>query len=296
MTLIINHENIPKFKELEFYLLNYNDTHLHEEIYQKALKISKSITQIEAIFILGSIANDTADFFSDIDFYVMCKDKEEVKLIREQLVPKIDQIAPIIHTYRSNARPNDLIVFFNPFIKFELVIETSDALSKKWKLGTSSKLIFDRSGFGENVLREAQKIKFNIKNHMNEITNLAIELPSFCYIICGYLIRGEFVTSIDFISWIRRKMLRISGFLLGVWDEGTRRAEQRFPVELIEYYNDLKIGKNEEIWEKLNVILDWYSNWMVPKFEEHKIMHANVEVPLVRNIIKILKLKKLKHK
>ena len=291
MKLTVFPKNIPELKEMKIVLENYHDLHYHENIYKNALQIITSISQVEAVFILGSIANGTADFFSDIDFYVMCIEEEDIKTIQDQILSKLNQIGPIIHIYQSNAKPNDLIIYFKPFIKFELVIDTNKNLSNNWKLGNSSKTLFDRNGLGKRTLQDAQKLNFNFLDHINEITNLAIELPSFCYIICGYLMRGEYVTSIDFISWIRRKMLRVSGFLLGIRDEGTRRAEERFPPELIDYYSNLLVSNFDEIWDKLHIILTWYSDWMVSFFNENNIKHAEKEVVLIRNIINILKIR-----
>jgi len=103
------------------------------------------------------------------------------------------------------------------------------------------------------------------------------------------MLRGEDVTIIDFVAWIRRKMLRISGFLLGMWDEGTRRAEQRFPKGLIQYYERCKIKEMEGVWDCLMVFLEWYSDWMVPKLEEHEIVHAGPEVSGIKSAIIKLK-------
>ena len=291
MKLAVFPRNIPELKEIKNILNNYHDLHHHKNIYKKALQRISSINLVEAIFILGSLADGTADFFSDIDFYVMCVEKEDIETIQNQILSNVNQIAPIIHIYKSNAKSNDLIIYFKPFVKFELVIDINENLSNKWKLGNSSKILFDRNGLGEKTLQDAQKLKFNFLEHINEIKNLAIELPSFCYIICGYLMRGEYVTSVDFISWIRRKMLRVSGFLLGIRDEGTRRAEERFPPELIDYYTKLMIANFDEIWDKLHIILDWYSYWMVSRFIENNIAHAEKEVFLIRNIVNILRIK-----
>lgn len=291
MKLTVFPENIPEFKEMEDILSNFSELGYHRNIYKKALQIASSINQVEAVFILGSIAEEKADFFSDIDFYIICQEKKQIEIIQNQILSKVNQIAPIIHIYRSNAKLNDLIIYFKPLVKFELVIDTDINLAKNWKLGTSSILLFDRNGLGGKALKESQKLEFNLENHINEISNLAIELPSFCYMICGYLLRGEYVTSIDFISWIRRKMLRVSGFLLGIRDEGTRRAEERFPPELINYYTKLMVANFNEIWEKLHIILDWYSKWMVSRFTEHNITHTEKEVFLIRNLINNLKIK-----
>jgi hypothetical protein len=102
------------------------------------------------------------------------------------------------------------------------------------------------------------------------------------------MIRGEHITAIDFAAWIRRLLLRVSGFLLGMWDEGTRKAELRFPRELINYYHHCKIGKIEDMWQCLDVFLEWFSEWLVPRFDKSGIINAKDEVKLIRAILKEL--------
>ncbi|MBD3226992.1 MAG: hypothetical protein GF329_02300 [Candidatus Lokiarchaeota archaeon] len=172
-----------------------------------------------------------------------------------------------------------------------MVIEKYSKLSEEWRIGKRASLLYDKEGLGKKSIEKSKSLTFKIEDHLDEVRNVALELPSFCFLIAGYIKRGEYITTIDFIAWIRRKLLRISGFLLGIRDEGTRRAEQRFPEELIEYYNRCRVKKNDEIWGCLMVFLEWFSQWLVPKFEDKNIIHANQEVPVIKSAIE--KLKKL---
>lgn len=282
--MVFNH-NIPLQKELQSFLNNLKALDHHQVIVNNALEIAKKLPQVEAVLLLGSMATQTADVFSDIDFYIVVKDKEHLDEIKSHFLRNLSEIGTPIHIFTSNAYPNSSIIYFKPFIKFELVIEDYDKLIKNWRIGKVAQLLFDQSGLGAQAMQVAKELEFKLKKYELEIKNVAIELPSFCFNIAGYMLRGEYITSIDFIAWIRRLLLRICGFFLGLWDEGTRRAELRYPHEVLKYYHQCLVKNIEEIWKNLHHILDWYSNWLVPQFERHEISHANAEVPNIRYLL-----------
>ncbi|TXT59985.1 MAG: hypothetical protein BAJALOKI1v1_1340008 [Promethearchaeota archaeon] len=288
-TQIINPKNVPSQKEMKQFLEDIHDIEYHEKIVANALALSKTIPDVEAIFLMGSLSTRSADIFSDIDFYLLHEDQTDYKQILDAFLLNIESLGEVIHIFQSNAKLNSIIIYLKPFIKFELVAESFSALSKEWRLAERGKLLYDKNNLGQNAINISSKLQFQITAHLDEIRNLALDLPSFCFLIAGYMIRGEHVTIVDFIAWIRRKMLRISGFLLGMWDEGTRRAEQRFPTELIQFYERCRVKVIDDVWECLMVFLEWYNAWMVPKFEEFEIVHANAEVPITQSAIKNLK-------
>lgn len=279
-------ENIPSEQEMLRFIHNFDNDNYHKSIVYHAIKLSEKIPNVEAAFLFGSLSKGSADIFSDIDFYLMIEDDIDFKDIIASFLLEIDSLGEPIHIFQSNAKKNSTIIYFKPFIKFELVVENYSKLIKEWRLAERASLLFDKRGLGEKAINESKNIKFDIQNYINEIQNVALELPSFCFLISGYMTRGEYITVIDFIAWIRRKLLRISGLLLGIQDEGTRRAEKRFPKELLEYYNNCKVKDKEDVWNCLMVFLEWYSNWMVPKFEEKSIINANQEVNVIKTAIK----------
>jgi predicted nucleotidyltransferase len=278
-------QNIPQMNEIQNFLGDLKNLSYHNLIINKALKLAKKLSQIDAVFLLGSLASNTADIFSDIDFYIMINQKKHLLKIKNHFLINLNKIGEPIHIFQSNAYPNSSIIYFKPFIKFELMIEDYTKLIDNWRVGEVSKLLYDPKGLGKKAVNAASKLQFTIDKYDLEIKNVAIELPSFCYNIAGYMLRGEYITSLDFIAWIRRLLLRICGFFLDMWDEGTRRAELRYPKEILDYYYRCQTSKIDGIWQCLYNILDWYSTWLVPKFDLHGIPHANEEIPIIKSIL-----------
>jgi predicted nucleotidyltransferase len=286
---IIDKENIPVVKEIDFFFEDIENIDHHMQIIDKALEFSKNIAEVEAIFIMGSIALETADIFSDIDFFVMINESRAFDNIKKEYLSNLNNFGDVIHIFQSNAYSKNSIIYFKPYIKFDLVIEEYDKLVNDWRLGKRGKILYDRNGLGQKALNKSRESSFKIDKYMLEIKNVAIELPSFCYNIAGYMIRGEIITSIDFIAWIRRLLIRISGFLLDIQDEGTRRAEKRFPEEIISFYHQIKIKEINDIWKCIEIILIWFSNWMVPHFNRLNIEHVKDEIPIIKYMISKLK-------
>ena len=87
-------------------------------------------------------------------------------------------------------------------------------------------------------------------------------------------------------------MLRVCGWLFGLHDEGPRRAEQRFPEDVLDYYNKSRVKTVDEIWNRLQILLDWYEEWLVPKFDKLNIPHSQIQVAQMRDILQLLSEKK----
>jgi len=285
----IHLKNLPNKEEFSDFLQDLNDLSLHERIIQNALKLIKKIEEIEVVLLEGSLALDRGDVFSDIDFYIILNDGQQIEFVREKILKNLEKIGKVLHIYMSNANKKDLIIYFSPFIKFELILRGLEFMTQKDKFTKNAKILFDRNGLGKKAFEKGKSKEFRIEKHIFEIQNFAISVPSLCFIAAGYLKRGEIITSMDFVAWIRRNLMRISGFLLGMKDEGTRRAEERFPKEINEFYHQIKIDTLNELWESLETILSYYANFLAPEFKKHNIPSAKEEVPLISAMIKKLR-------
>jgi predicted nucleotidyltransferase len=279
---------LPDISEFERLLDDITTTQFHQAAIEKGVKIAEGIEEVEGVILKGSLAVNKGDVFSDIDFQVIHEDDQSVSLnILERFVEALEKIEPIIQHFPSTANPNDSIIYLHPFIKFELSVATCDEIKKRWRAGLG-KVLFDRNGLATEVVTEAKKHKFNIDEHIHVIASRAAAIPVFMYITAGHLVRGERITALQDIDWIRNDMLCVSGWLLGLHDEGSRRAEERFPNEVLDYYNRSRVGTVDEIWEGLQILLDWYEQWLVPKFDKLHIAHSQNQVAQMRDILRLI--------
>ncbi len=280
--------SLPDMASFEQFLEDPTTTKYHQALIEKAVKIAEKIEEVEGVILIGSLGVGKGDVFSDIDFQVIHNgDPSSSQTILDRFMKDLEKIERIIQCFPSTADPNDCIIYLLPFLKFELSVSTCQETSMRWRFGFA-KILYDRQGFMVNVVEKAKKISFNIEDVMPVIKGRAPAIPVFCYITAGHLVRGEEIAALDDIDWIRNDMLRVSGWLLGLYDEGSRRAEQRFPKEILDYYNRSRVKTVDEIWDGLQILLDWYEDWLIPEFDKLKIPHSQVQVSQMRNILRLL--------
>jgi predicted nucleotidyltransferase len=274
--------------EFEIFLEDVTTTKYHEAVIEKTVKIAEGIEEVEGVILKGSLAVDKGDVFSDIDFQVIHDGAPSESLdILKRFITELENIEPIIQHFPSTANPNDCIIYLHPFIKFELSIATCDEKRTHWRVGLG-KILLDRSGLAKSVVADAKKHKFDIKEIIPILTSRAAAIPVFTYITAGHLVRGEKMTALHDIDWIRNDMLTISGWFLGLHDEGCRRAEERFPTKVLDYYNRSRVRTVDEVWDGLQILLDWYDDWLVPKFDKLGIAHSQNQVAQMRDILQLL--------
>ena len=182
------------------------------------------------------------------------------------------------------------IIFIKPLIKFELIVRTIEAAGSRWKYA-KAKILYDKTGIGESIKERANTISFP-ENLDSVIGNKAVFLPTMFYLASASVVRGEFITALDGMDWIRNEMLGVCGWLLDQWDEGPRRAERRFPLEVLSFYRNSRVSSAEDIFDALLVLMDWYEKWMVPRFDERNIQHSEYQIGILRKLIPFLKNKK----
>jgi hypothetical protein len=142
---------------------------------------------------------------------------------------------------------------------------------------------------GAQIQSEISEKKFDIQNHMIPLQTMAYSVPTWCYIIAGMVVRGEHVTALNYLNWVRDEMLKCTSWLLNQWDEGPRRAESRFPEEVLGYYHSSFVSKIENAWHSLDMFLHWYENWMGPRFKDLELSNSISQVDTMRFVLESLK-------
>jgi predicted nucleotidyltransferase len=284
-------ENFPSKEEVAAFLEDTACMDWHEPIIEKATAIASSIPEVETILLKGSLAKGEGDIFSDIDFLILhMGDESTTAIIRKQMMEKLSDIGDVIHYFFSTVDNETPIIYFKPWVKFELDIGLMENARNRWK-HSFAKILFDRNGLGAAVVEEASKVTFDLGDHVLQISNLAIALPSFVYIVAGFVVRGEHITAVDFLDYVRNEMLTVNGLLLGLWDEGPRRAGKRFPEKVLYYYNRTRVAEVSDMWLALGYLLDWYEDWLIPRFEQLETPHAKHEIPTLKLMLRQLEKK-----
>ncbi len=276
-------ENLPDSHTIEQFLDNLTSTSWHDEIITKATDVASKIPGVKAIILRGSLAKGEGDAFSDIDFYIIHDGVEEdSKKIMSHFMNRLSEIGNVLHYFTSTVDAKSRIIYFTPFVKFELNIKTKKKVYG-WK-SNQVKILYDPERVAKQIILKLDT-EFSIEPVLLSIQNTAVALPAFCYMTAGYLVRGEWITALEGIRWVASNLLKISGHFLNQWDEGPRRAETRFPEPVLDYYWGMQPKDVNDIWNAIDVALDWYLEWLIPWFNEHSIKTAEEEVPLIRLIL-----------
>ncbi|MGY5860939.1 MAG: nucleotidyltransferase domain-containing protein [Candidatus Thorarchaeota archaeon] len=284
-------KNFPSKEEVAAFLEDTTCMDWHDAIIEKAIEVVSSIPEVEVILLKGSLAKGEGDIFSDIDFLILhIGDDSTTTRIRKAIMKKLSDIGDVIHYFFSTVDQETPIVYFKPWVKFELAISLVENAKNRWA-HSFAKILYDRNGLGDAVVEQASKVTFDMSDHVLRISNLAIALPSFVYIVAGFVVRGEYITAIDGLDYVRNEMLTVNGLLLGLWDEGPRRAGKRFPEKVLYYYNRTRVAEVSEVWLALGYLLDWYEDWLIPRFEQLEIPHARHEIPTLKLMLRQLEKK-----
>ncbi|MHA2089592.1 MAG: nucleotidyltransferase domain-containing protein [Candidatus Kariarchaeaceae archaeon] len=284
----VSPDKFPSSEEISHFLSDVSTTKYHRTIVDRALKVAKEIPEIEAVFLTGSLGKDEGDLFSDIDFYVVIQDPEAKLKIKSHFLQNITRVGELIHLFFSTYNMDDFIIYFKPFVKFELGIHSYEQISKSWNL-KNAKLLYDRNGLGVQAVETSRQIDFDIKDHETLLQNVAIALPSFCYIVAGFIVRGEHITALSTCNEVRSYMLQVSQLVLKIFYEGPRRAESRLPEEILQYFHKTQVKNVEGIWSALDIYLDWFSTWFIPRVERLFEKTALNEVDPMKMMLSILK-------
>lgn len=258
----------------------------HHEITNRSVKLVQTFPGIEAILLSGSFATGTSDVFSDIDFKVAFDPAiTSHEFISKEYIERTDQIGQVVNIFNSTANSKDKIIYFFPFIKFELNMRTVDELPKSRK-NSESRILYERSDSGAKIIEKAKEKRFSFNDYRLYIQNISIAFPNLCYIVMGYVIRGELITAFSDLNWIREMLLEVNGYMLAQENEGPRRAEDRYPQSTLYYYNNSAAIKKNGIKDALIILLEWYLDILAPLFEDKGI---ETRRELANEIIEVIK-------
>ena len=261
-----------------------DSTVIQEEIAQKATAVARQIPEIEAVILRGSLATQSGDVFSDIDLLLVCRSLDQVAGLKNTFLSRADSIGSLVHHYSSVVNPVNHLLFFEPLVQLELDFKTYEQAANSWKTA-NGRLLYDRTRRGRSAIEASRQKRFDIESCRPFLTNTAAVIPVSVCQVCGYYTRGERLTAWDDLDWLRNLMLRASGYLLGMWDEGPRRAETRFPAEVVHYYRETRAVSTTNLWDAVDLLLKWYVEWMVPRLQRIDVQVKNDLLARVRTYV-----------
>jgi predicted nucleotidyltransferase len=264
----------PSRDEIRRHFVARNSTEAHERLIDATCEVCKTISEVEAVLLRGSLARGYGDVNSDIDLLILTAGGRDGQgRVQAELAKRISEIGTVLLRFQSMANASDLIVCFAPWVMLEFNVRAAEEGGRTWKTARS-RLVYDRKGLGAAALAQADLIKFQVTGVKPRIENLARAFPALCTVIWGYYMRGEIVTALSDMGWLRDQMLSVSGLLLGLWDEGPRRAERRFPQPVLAYYMRCYPRDESELASALAAAAEWYEMWLVPRLDELGIPHS----------------------
>ena len=268
---------------VQFYL-DAESTTAQLECAHRAAEVGSRIPDVEAVALRGSLARGTGDVYSDADVLVVHSGGDEVwQRVEAIFVERLHEIGEPLFQFRSIGRPKDLVVFFKPWVKVELEFQTAEHASASW-MTAGSNLLFDRSGVGQRVVQDANA-EFDSMALREEMVNLLVALPAFSVTAWGHWSRGECLSALYWLDWIRGRLLWLSGAVLGLRNEGPRRAETRFPQEVIEYWYRCYPEKVEDVPRAALSALRWQRDWLGPRLEEQGVEYGSDALQLAELVL-----------
>jgi predicted nucleotidyltransferase len=265
-----------------------SSTAIHRELANRAAQVLARVPCVQAVLLKGSLVRGTGDAFSDVDLLVLQDDEPEAwSTIDEYLLNHLKEIGEPMHWYRSMVSQRDLLVYFRPWVMVEFDVRTVESSSMSWKTAYSE-VLFDRSSLGEQVIRESARLCPSMEHSREEIER---NIGAFC-VVCtrvqGYYLRGELMTAHDDLAWLRDRMLWLSGAVLGLWYEGPRRAEGRFPDDIVQVWRRSCPNSDDGLPAAATVLIDWYEEWLTPRLKTSGINCPEQPVRVAREFCRLL--------
>ncbi len=160
--------------------------------------------------VLGSVAEDSADEYSDIDFRVVIKPKFYQQYISERFsAPK--QWGKLIYNEWAS-RPWVCFSHFKPFNKIDLLYFKPTELKPSPWFALPTKIIYDPKGLVQQVIRDSQNLKHNLL-HIEEIDRLISKGLAYAEEVYRRVMRGELFYAQSQLDSFRLILIQIDDFL-----------------------------------------------------------------------------------
>jgi predicted nucleotidyltransferase len=204
----------------------------HRALLERAVNYFRDEDRVVGIILGGSLAQGAADFYSDIDLYIVARDESFQTVFEERDVSATTIGSPL---FRFAVDPvpggsRDYIVMYPGPIKLDLMYyrESEIKPDRKW---TSRRVLKDESGSLETVVSRSTMFRPD-RPEPRALLELNQKFWTWCWYVFGKVMRGERWEALDGIHTIRSDALLPLLDWMSDWPhEGYRRLERKADPE-----------------------------------------------------------------
>jgi predicted nucleotidyltransferase len=206
----------------------------HRVLLERAMNYFQGDDRVVGMILGGSLAHGTADFYSDVDLYIVARDESFEAVFDER-----DVAAEALgsHLFRFAVDPitrgsQDYYVAYRGPIKFDFMYyrESEVVPGPKW-IGCPA--LKDTTGLVNDVLTRSRDLPppptQEVLLHLNQ------KFWTWCWYVFGKIMRGELWEALDGLHTVRRDaLLPMLDWTSGRPHEGYRRLERKLDPEMAE--------------------------------------------------------------
>jgi len=192
----------------------------------KCVQLLETDSRVEGAYVVGSMADETFDDYSDIDLYIVAKDDEYDEVYQERF-RFAEQIGDVLSTFEVEWPNCQLLgAIYRNYVEVDFCYTT---LEKAEVFSDWYKILLDRTG---RVRQTLVKKDFTVDARKELKTQTDFALYNVLHAI-NMVKRGEYWSSIKQIETLRRRLVTLMDLSLGKdVAEEYRRLESLFPLKV----------------------------------------------------------------
>ena len=181
-----------------------------DRLYQNAIDYFLAKEGIEALYIQGSVAEDSVNEFSDIDFRVVVEPKVYQQYILERFDAPKDWGKWIFNEWTD--RPWICVSHFQPFNKIDVFYFLPEELQPSPWFSLPTKVIYDPKGLIKNIIRASQKSEFDLLT-VEEVERLISKGLAYSSEVYRRTVRKELFYAQSQLDSLRKILIQFDDYL-----------------------------------------------------------------------------------
>ena len=180
-------------------------------ILENACSDLSAMKGVSGLFLGGSLADDSADCYSDIDLRVVVEDQHFLDVVGGR------ENAPVHwgdFLFHETIGPNLTVSYYRPFNKIDLFYYKVSELSASPWYSLPTKILLDNKNIIANILNKSKDLKFEVSNI--EILNLNRKAVAIITEVVKRIARGEYLYAHRMTTNLVEVVLGINDCLDGV--------------------------------------------------------------------------------